>query len=297
MTTFYCIIHNRPGINLNPKTHMSIAQLGDGKGFVAIDAAALTPAAKAELDELTEDGKKLVASMHTHPYHTVAIPAFHAAYPAGPKRRYLGCPRHLKKITKDSTGAAIKWSGDLNDSVVRDTFMPYIEMRVPLGSEFVNPLPANSNHFSNVFVFHAASKTVHVDDTVCYMPKPALLMRALGIKPSKMAFHNSISSVGLYTTAEAPLQFIAWFQQMLDDWDFEHLVCAHDSGCYGVAKQEMQELLDKNTPMLEKLSKRNAAKVKKAMKKGKKTGVLEIKVEPGAESSGWCDDPAQCDCG
>ena len=88
---------------------------------------------------------------------------------------------------------------------------------------------------------------------------------------------------------------------MLDDWDFEHLVCAHDSGCYGVAKQEMQELLDKNTSMLEKLSKRNAAKVyakyKKAMKFRKKTGVWRMKVEPVAESSGWCDDPAQCECG
>lgn len=180
---------------------MSIVQLGDDKGFVAIDAAALTPAAKAELDELTQNGEKLVASVHTHPYHTTYIPAFHAAYPAGPNRTYMGCPRHLKVITEDSGGAAIKWSGDLNESVVRDTFMPDIEMRVPAGAEFVDPQPANTNHFSCVFVFHPASKTVHIDDTVAYSPKPPLLLRAFGIKPSTMMFHNSISAAGLYPTA------------------------------------------------------------------------------------------------
>lgn len=38
-------------------------------------------------------------------------------------------------------------------------------------------------------------------------------------------------------------------------------------------------------------------KYKKAMKKGKKTGVSRVKVEPVAKSSGWCDDSAQCACG
>ena len=76
---------------------------------MAIDASVLTPAAKKELDELTENGSKLVASLHTHPFHTLAIPAFHAAYPATADRKYYGCPRHLRSITKDTGGADIAW--------------------------------------------------------------------------------------------------------------------------------------------------------------------------------------------
>mmetsp|Transcript_39296 Transcript_39296/g.118196 ORF Transcript_39296/g.118196 Transcript_39296/m.118196 type:complete len:319 (-) Transcript_39296:225-1181(-) len=277
-----------PGNLLNIKTHMSIAQLDGGKGFVAVDAAKLTPAAKVELDELTQGGEKLVACMHTHPYHTLAIPAFHTAYPASPTRRYLGCPRHLKVVTKDTSGAAIEWSGDLNDSCVRDTFMPEIEMRVPAGSEFIDPQPPTSNHFSNVFVFHRASKTVVQDDTIVYVRKPQLLMRVFGFGPYSMHFHTSISGPGLYPTAEAPLQFMAWFQKMLDDWDFDHLISAHNGGCYGVAKANALALLVSNKSMLQALSERNAAAAV-----GKSVDAALTTDKP----MGWSDDPNQSECG
>ena len=276
-----------PGNVLNIKTHMSVAQLGGGRGFVAIDAAELTPDAKAELDELTGGGEKLVASVHTHPYHTLAIPAFHAAYPASPTRRYLGCPRHLGVVTKDTSGAAIEWSGDLNDCCVRDTFKPEIEMRLPAGSEFVDPQPPTSNHFSNVFVFHRASKTVVQDDTVVYIREPQLLMRVFGFGPYSMHFHASITGPGLYPTAEAPLQFIAWFQQLLEDWDFENLISAHNGGCYGIAKSNALALLESKKPMLEGLSKRNAAKAA-----GK-----PVEAVATDKPMGWSDDPNQCECG
>ena len=60
------------------QTHMSVCKLADGN-FVAIDAAVLSPKAKLELDELTDGGEKLVGCIMTHPFHTLAIPDFHAA--------------------------------------------------------------------------------------------------------------------------------------------------------------------------------------------------------------------------
>eukprot|EP01043_Picozoa_sp_COSAG02_P067182 COSAG02_NODE_10703_length_1879_cov_2.104494_2_plen_216_part_00 len=146
-----------PAGALNIMTHMSVARLSSGD-FVAIDAAVLTPEALAELNELTEDGTKLVASLHTHPFHTLAIPAFHAVFPATETRRYFGCPRHLHAITEDSAGNPIGWAGNLNDVCTRQSFLPDLDMRVPAGSEFIDPQPPTDNHFSNVFVFHPASK-------------------------------------------------------------------------------------------------------------------------------------------
>ena len=52
--------------------------------FVAIDCVDLTgqDELKAELDELTEGGTRLAAVLNTHPYHSLGIDSFHAAYPA-----------------------------------------------------------------------------------------------------------------------------------------------------------------------------------------------------------------------
>ena len=130
------------------QTHMSVCKLADGN-FVAIDAAVLSPKAKLELDELTDGGEKLVGCIMTHPFHTLAIPDFHAAYPATATRLYYGCPRHCRTILEDSSGAAIKWAGNLNCLEVRKSFESDLEMRVPAGSEFVDPQPPTTNHFAN----------------------------------------------------------------------------------------------------------------------------------------------------
>eukprot|EP00038_Savillea_parva_P006057 m.161393 g.161393 ORF g.161393 m.161393 type:complete len:293 (-) comp12071_c0_seq1:140-1018(-) len=241
---------------LNIYTHMSVARLSNDK-YVAIDAVELPPAAKAELDELTSNGDKLVACIQTHPFHTLAIPSFHAAYPANDARKYIGCPRHLRKVTEDTTGAKIEWSGDLNEASVRAMFEPDLEMRIPAGGEFVDPRPAKTNHFSSVFVFHPTSKTVHVDDTVSYMEKPGFLVRRL-VSPHSMNFHPAMMKEGLYPTKEAPLQFIAWFNKMLDDWDFDHMVTAHMGACYNDAKTMARQLMKDTEPALKKLSEKNA---------------------------------------
>jgi hypothetical protein len=181
---------------------------------VSIDAAVLSTEAKAEFDELTANGDKLEACIHTHPFHTLAIPAFHTAYPSTETRRYIGCPRHLAKITEDTTGAKINWSGDFQNPDVLDSFTPDLEMRIPDGCEFVDPQPQKTNHLSNVFVFHPASKTVLCDDTVMYFRETGALLRLIGVKPYSMRFHRSLEGVGLYRTKEAPLQFGAWFRKV-----------------------------------------------------------------------------------
>ena len=53
-------------------THSSLIQLKNGK-FVLLDAVDMTDAAKAELDIATDNGKKIVAVIMCHSFHTLHI--------------------------------------------------------------------------------------------------------------------------------------------------------------------------------------------------------------------------------
>lgn len=155
-----------------------------------------------------------MASIHTHPFHTRAIPAFHAAYPVARHRKFYGCPRHINLISEDTNGSTIAWEGDLNKCSVRSLFAPDIEMRIPAGSEFVDPKPAHRNHFCGVFLYHRLSKTVVQDDTVLYVRQPGLLLQMFGFSEFTMHFNPSIRGPGLHPTEEAPIEFLDWFHKV-----------------------------------------------------------------------------------
>lgn len=100
-----------------------------------------------------------------------------------------------------------------------------------------------------------------------------------------MHFHPSIKGPGLHATPEAPLDFMAWFQQLLNDWDFEHLISAHNGGCYGEGKKMAQELLTKSEPLLRRLSEKNAAGERGLANQDHKS----------EEPMGWSE--TECECG
>lgn len=228
-------------------THMSLAKLSTGK-FVAIDAVKLSPEIKAEIDLITDNGKLLDGFIGTHPFHTAFIEDFYNNYPTA---KYFGCPRHLKNFPN------IPWSADLNCKTGRSTYEPDLYMRIPDGAEFVDPQPANYNHFSNIFVFHPKSKTVFNDDCISVAKDPGFLFKALGLRDGQMGFHPSISGPGLYKTKEAPIQFKIFVQSMINDWDFDNFCTAHNGNIIGGAKKSLHEFLIKKTPTLESYSERN----------------------------------------
>jgi hypothetical protein len=82
----------------------------------------------------------------------------------------------------------VKWTGSLWDCQNR-VLWPEVKMRIPrgmvldlwiwtcgclfftrasycAGSEFVDPQPAETNHFSGIHVYHAQSGVLHIDDTI-----------------------------------------------------------------------------------------------------------------------------------
>eukprot|EP01097_Dermamoeba_algensis_P011023 TRINITY_DN8388_c0_g1_i1.p1 TRINITY_DN8388_c0_g1~~TRINITY_DN8388_c0_g1_i1.p1 ORF type:complete len:306 (-),score=54.00 TRINITY_DN8388_c0_g1_i1:77-922(-) len=229
---------------VNIGNHMSILKLNNGK-FLVIDAIPLTDSIKAGIDSLTENGKLIEAVVATHPFHTLAFPGFCAVYPNVP---YYGTPRHLRNQPQ------IPWVGSVDDCAVRKKWSPEVEMRIPAGAEFVAPQPEKYNHFSSVFVFHAASKTFHVDDTIMYAESPGLLLRLAGFKEGSMAFHPTIKNVGLLPNPEAPYQFRDWLAGVINDWDFDNICTAHMGNKIGGAKEQLKHVLAQHEFLFKELS-------------------------------------------
>ena len=132
-------------------------------------------------------------------------------------------------------------------------------MRIPAGGEFVDPKPPRSNHFSNIFVFHKKSKTVHNDDNITVAHDPGFMMRMFGSKDGRAYFHPSIKGPGLFHTKEAPWEYKKWVEDMLADWDFVNLCTAHNGNAVGDAKDLIKATLNAFEPKFQEISERNAA--------------------------------------
>ncbi|CAF4414951.1 unnamed protein product, partial [Rotaria magnacalcarata] len=148
----------------------------------------------------------------------------------------------------------------LEDCQTRKIWEPEVELRIPAGAEFVNPLPETSNHFVSVFVFHRPSRTLHVDDTIAYGDHPSFLLKLIGFKHGSMAFHPSIKGPGLYSTPEAPFEFRNWMKTILNDWPFDNICCAHNGVKIGGAHDQVIELVNLAEPLFKKLSEKNRKK-------------------------------------
>lgn len=223
-------------------THMSIIKLNSGK-FLVIDTVELDDQLKSQIDALTNNGDLIEAVLATHPFHTVYFPAFYSLYP---NAQYYGCPRHIRNIT------TITWKGNFNDEATLKLWeTEQIYLRIPDGAEFVNP--AESNHFSSVFVFHQPSRTIHVDDTIGFHPNPGCFLRcALGAKKNQMMFWNL--QRGLKKDNEAPILFKNFIQKILSDWDFDNACTAHTGNKIGGAKEELRLTLLREEYNLTKLA-------------------------------------------
>jgi hypothetical protein len=226
-------------------THMSIIQLNSGR-FLVLDTIPLSPSTKADIDTLTNNGSLIEAVVATHPYHSLYFESFYQMYPS-PK--YYGTARHLRNIT------GVKWTGDITrDDNMKLWIDDGVEMRIPAGADFNNPV--EDNHFAGIFVYHRPSRTIHLDDTLSYFNEVGFVMKMFGSKPKRLNFHPQIAKA--LCTKEAPLQFKSWLEDIVRDWDFDHIVTAHNGIIMGGAKEQLKGLIAFKTEFLEKLSQKNA---------------------------------------
>jgi hypothetical protein len=228
-------------------THCSLIKLNTGK-FLLIDTIAFSDKALREFNELTSNGTLVDAVIATHPFHTMYFPPFFKLYP---DLKYYGTPRHLKR------GGGVNWAGNIMDHL-SDWEENGVHMRIPDGAEFVEP--AESNHFSSVHVFHAESRTIHVDDTICVFEHPGFLLRCAGAHHGDMKFWVNAFKEGLKPTEDAAAQFRTWTQKMINDWDFDNIVSAHTGNQIGGAKAKLQQTLTAAEGQLQKHAQKHLGK-------------------------------------
>ncbi len=199
---------------LNIGTHASLVRCGSGK-YVLLDAYTLNSAIKTEIDALTNNGADIEAIINLHPFHTMHVARMHKQYP---KARLYGTQRHHDKFPD------LPWQQELTESPeCMALFEQDFEFSVPDGVDFIS---GNEHlHFSSVLAYHKASKTIHVDDTLMYLPLPGLLGK---LRKPEVGFHPTLART-LEKRAGASQDFRNWAIQLSERWGATENLCAAHS--------------------------------------------------------------------
>jgi len=194
-------------------THGSLVRRQNGR-FVLLDACPLSQDAEGELRKLTHDGEDLEAILNVHPFHTVYVSQTHERFP---KAKLYGTARHHARLSE------LPWEAErTEDPSLHALFSEDFEFSVPRGVDFISK---NENvHFSSVMVYHRASKTIHVDDTLMYVRMPKLVRM---FKADLLRFHPTLGQA-LERRAGATEDFRAWARELAGSWgEAENLCAAH----------------------------------------------------------------------
>jgi hypothetical protein len=195
-------------------TQASLVKLANGK-FVFLDSYTLSGSTLRKIDKLTNNGKDVSAVLNLHPFHTIHVEWMFEKYPDA---RHYGTARHLAKFPD------LNWQATCTeDAETQALFADDFEFSVPLGVDFISD--DENVHFSSVLVYHPASRTIHVDDTLMYIRLP-LLMRFFGLS-NPVSFHPTLAKV-LEKRKGAVHDFRIWANQLVDNWkNAENLCAAH----------------------------------------------------------------------
>jgi hypothetical protein len=238
---------------VNVGDHMSLIRLSTGR-FLVLDACRLKQAEWNWIDHMTDGGSLIDAVIATHPFHTCFFEPFNKKYP---NAKYYGTPRHLKQMQ------SIPWICSVTEVGIQEAWESEgIFMRIPAGADFD---PADStNHFCGMFVYHQPSRTLFNDDTLSVYERPGIMgqcmLALMRKKPEEVIFWPGGFKKGLKHTRDAPLQFLAFMEKVLEDWDIDNICTAHNGVKRGDAKQSLRHAIDKARPTLQHLADKWATK-------------------------------------
>mmetsp|Transcript_30409 Transcript_30409/g.61903 ORF Transcript_30409/g.61903 Transcript_30409/m.61903 type:complete len:974 (+) Transcript_30409:172-3093(+) len=259
-------------------SHLSMIRLKNAKilvlGAVDPNGNAVGQRRKGEMrediDRLTRGGSLIEAVIATHPFHARFFEPFYAVYGGAglgiqtektsrsstfqqnlSRIKYYGTPRHLRTLPQ------IPWIGDVSDPAVQRLWVEDgVHMRVPAGTEFVDPQPPESNHLSSLLVYHERSKCVHNDDCFClYQSKRSsmgtqALASLSGVKNGELNFHPSFTRGALTD----PKGFQSSIESILEDWPMECLCTAHNGRVYRGANTKIRQLLEKSRVKIDEMA-------------------------------------------
>lgn len=206
-------------------TQASLVRLASGK-FLFLDSYTLSGSVLREVDQLTNQGKNVVAVLNLHPFHTIHVAWMHDRYPMA---RHFGTERHLAKFPE------LDWQPSLTeDAKTHAMFAADLEFSIPRGVDFISD--DENVHFSSVLVFHPASKTIHVDDTLMYIRLP-LLLRFFGLTDS-LSLHPTLAKV-LEKREGAARDFREWLLALAEDWKSTVNLCAAHTNILRAGKNDV----------------------------------------------------------
>lgn len=216
-------------------TQTSLVRLASGR-FVLLDSYTLAPDVLERIRARTDGGRAVEAIVNVHPFHTLYVRAAHEQFP---EARLYGTARHVEREPE------LPWEEiRTEDPAMNEQFGGEFRFSVPDGLEFIHPNP--DIHASSVLAFHLPSRTLHVDDTLTWLPLP--LVGGLG-------FH-AFTKQSLSRRPGASADFRAWARQLIA-WcaDVDHLCTAHARPLSGIEGPEaiqaaVQKALDKLEPTL-----------------------------------------------
>lgn len=194
---------------LNIGTQASLVRLGSGR-FVLLDSYTLTGALAQAVMARTDGGRALEAVINLHPFHTVHVEAVAAMFPGA---RLYGTARHLQRFP------GLRWEPERTETeAFAARFAADFDFMVPRGVHFV---PADEGlHFASVLAFHRRSQTLHVDDTLNWIPLPW---------GGRLDFHPTLKDV-LEAGPGAAAEFRAWAAALVQRCeDVRHVCTAHVS--------------------------------------------------------------------
>lgn len=241
--TFWNIrgVHRVGGI-LDIGTQMSLVQRSDGE-FVVIDGCDLDESQRASIMALTENGERVSAVVHVHPFHTLHVEATHRLFPSATLH---GTARHHTRAP------ALHWSPEpvedwKGDHPLADLF----DLSVPEGVDFVSA--DKRVHVASVLVRHRQTGIVHVDDTFNVIAAPGFLRDVLPI--SSLRMHPMLARA-LCKQAGAADAYATWARDLAASWVDTRIVCAAHSAVRqlpaGGFSREVMSALDKVSTTLER---------------------------------------------
>ena len=206
----------RIGGLLDIGTQCALVRLSSGN-FVFLDSYALNDEIRAQVDELTDGGRKVEAILNLHPFHTLHCEWMHEAFPHA---KLHGTARH-HEILPD-----LPWSGvRCEQDELAQAYSGDFDFSVPAGVPLV--CEDDGVHFSSIVALHRASGTIHVDDTFVYLRKgfPLSLLPFTG----RFGFHPTLAKA-LHPEARAADQFREWAITLGVEWaDARRIAAAHNA--------------------------------------------------------------------
>ncbi|WP_017670606.1 hypothetical protein [Blastomonas sp. AAP53] len=196
-------------------THMSLVRRANGR-FVVLDSYALDDKDRAELDRLTDGGRKVDAIINVHPFHTLHCAALLDFLPGV---RLIGTRRHHEKLPNLPWDPAM-----IEDGATQSEFAADFDFSIPVGVDFVSP--DEKVHVASVLVRHRASGIVHVDDTINVFVPPGLL--SVILPEPRLRFHPMLAKA-LQQRSGAADDYARWARQLAEDWAGTKTVCTAHS--------------------------------------------------------------------